>query len=154
MRILPPFEFKAIDAISAKRALGKMKKSSRFGSDGIASHFIKIAFPVISQSLCSIFMLSINTGKFPDCWKTARFAPIFKSGEQYDRSNYRPISVLPIVSRLFEKLIYDQLYNHLDKNKYLHTHQSSFRALHSVVICLLKSTNDWYVNIDNSKVNV
>ena len=71
-----PFEFKAIDAISAKRALGKMKKSFGFGSDGIASHFIKTAIPVISQSLCNIFNLSINTGKFPDSWKTARVAPI------------------------------------------------------------------------------
>ena len=80
-------------------------------------------------------------------------APVFKSGEHDDRSNYRPISVLPVVSRLFEKLVYDQLYNHLDKNKYLYLHQTSFRALHSAVTCLLKSTNDWYVNIDNSKVN-
>ena len=77
----------------------------------------------------------------------------FKSEEHDDRSNYRPISVLPVVSRLFEKLIYDQLYNHIDKNKYLYMHQSSFRALHSVVTCLLKSINNWYVNIDNSKVN-
>ena len=98
-----------------------MKKSFGFGSDGIASHFIKIAFPVISQSLCSIFNLSINTGKFPDCWKTSCVAPILKSGEHDDRSNYRPISVLPVVSRLFEKLIYDQLYNHLDKKISVHT---------------------------------
>ena len=147
------FEFKATGAVSEKRALGKMKKSFGFGFDGIASHFIKIAFPLISQSLCSIFNLSINTRKFPDSWKTARVAPIFKSGEHDDRSNYRPISVLPVVSRLFEKLIYDQLYNHLDKNKQLYTHQSSFRALHPVVTCFLKSTNGWYVNIDNSKVN-
>ena len=139
------FEFGAIDAVSAERALGKMKKSFGFWSDGIASHLIKIAFPVISQSLCSIFNLSINTGKFPDSWKTARVAPIFKSGEHDDRSNYRPISALPVVSRLFEKLIYDQLYNHLDRNKYLYIHQSSSRALHSVVTCLLKSTNDWYL---------
>ena len=120
------FEFKAIDTVSVERALGKTKKSFGFGSDGIASHFIKIAFPVISQSLCSNFNLSINTGKFPDSWKTARVAPIFKSGEHDDRSNYRPISVLPVVSRLFEKLIYDPLYNHLDKNKYLYMHLSSF----------------------------
>ena len=58
-----------------------MKKSSafEFGSDGIVSHFIKIAFPIISQSLCSIFNSSITTGKFPDSWKTARVVPIFKS---------------------------------------------------------------------------
>ena len=90
---------------------------------------------------------------FPDSWKTARVVPIFKNGERDDRSNYRPISALPVLSRLLEKLVYDHLYNHLDKNKHLYIFQSGFRSLHSVVTCLLKSTNDWYVNIDNSKVS-
>ena len=147
------FEFVAFDVVAAKKALSKMKNSFGFGSDGIASYFINIAFPLISQPLCDILIFSIYTGIFPDSWKTARVAPIFKNGERDGRSNYRPISILPVLSRLFEKLVYDQLYNHLDKNKLLYTFQSGFRTLHSIATCLLKSTNDWYVNIDNSKVN-
>ena len=68
-----------------------------------------------------------------------------------DRSNYRPISVLPVVPRLFEKLIYDQLYEYLDSNKHLFKDQYGFRNLHSVVSCLLNCTNDWYVNIERGK---
>ena len=128
-----------------------MKTSFSFGSDGIASHFIKIAFPIISHSLCRIYNLSIESGIFPDSWKIARVAPIFKSGSSEDRSNYRPISVLSVVSRLFEKLIYDQLYEYLDSNKHLFIDQYGFRNLHSVVSCLLNCTNDWYVNIDRGK---
>ena len=74
-----------------------------------------------------------------------------KGGRRGDRSNYRPISVLPVGSRLFEKLIYDQLYNYLDKNRYLVSHQSVFRSLHWVVTCLLKATNDWYLDTDRRK---
>ena len=82
----------------------------------------------------------------------ARVAPIFKGGKPDDRSDYRPISVLPVVSRLFEKLIYDQLYQYLlDKHKYLVSHQSGFRSLHSVVTCLLKGTSDWYIDLDNGR---
>ena len=143
----------AIDAVAAKNALSKMKNSFGFGSDDIASHFINIAFPVISQSLWDIFNFSINTGMFPDSWKTARVVPIFKNGECNYRSNYGPISVRPVLSKRFEKLGYDQLYNHLDKNKHLYIFQSGFRTLHSVLTCLLKSTNDSYVSIDNSKVS-
>ena len=95
--------------------------------------------------------MSIQSGIFADSWKIARVAPIFKSGSTEDRSNYRPISVLPVVSRLFEKLIYDQLYEYLDSNKHLFKDQYGFRNLHSVVSCLLNCTNDWYVNIDRSK---
>ena len=71
-----------------------MKNSFGFGSDGIASYFINIALPVISQPLCDIFNFSIYTGMFPDSWKTARVAHVFKNGERDGRSNYRPISVL------------------------------------------------------------
>ena len=88
---------------------------------------------------------------FPDSWKEARVTPILKSGKADDRSNYRPISVLPVVSRLFEKLIYDQLYKYLPSNKHLYSDQYGFRHLHSVVSCLLKCTNDWYFNIDRGK---
>ena len=78
---------------------------------------------------------------FPDSWKTAQVAPIFKNGDRDDRSNYRLISVLPVLSRLFEELAYDHLYNHLDK-KHLNIFQSGSRTQHSVVTCVLKSTND------------
>ena len=71
------FEFVAFDVVAAKKALSKMKNSFGFGSDGIASYFINIAFPVISQPLCYIFNFFIYTGMFPDSWKTARVAPNF-----------------------------------------------------------------------------
>ena len=90
-------------------------------------------------------------GKFPEDWKFARIAPIFKGGARDDRSNYRPISVLPFISRLFEKLIYNQFYEYLDRNKSLYEHQSGFRLLHSVTTSLMASTNDWYLNIDEGK---
>ena len=117
----------------------------------IASCFLKIALPVISESLCDIFNLSIATGCFPDSWKIARVAPIFKSGQPDDRSNYRPISVLPVLARVFEKFIHNQLYDYLDRNKHLFSNQSGFRALHSVVTCLLNNTDDWYVNMDDGR---
>ena len=85
------------------RDLQKHTLDSRV-TDGIASYFLKIALPVISESLCDIFNLSIATGCFPDSWKIARVAPIFKSGQTNDRSNYRPISVLPVLARVFENL--------------------------------------------------
>ena len=95
--------------------------------------------------------MSIESGILPDSWKLARVTPIFKNGSTKNRSNYRPISVLPVLSRLFEKLIYDQLYEYLDSNKHLFKDQYGFRNMHSVVSCLLNCTNDWYVNIDRGK---
>ena len=95
-----------------------------------------------------LFNLSLSLGRFPDSWKIARVAPIFKDGATDNKSNYRPISVLPVISRLFEKLIFDQLYDYLNRNQLIFLLQSAIRKLHSVLTCLLKSTNDWYLNID------
>ena len=90
-------------------------------------------------------------GLSPDCWKIARVAPVFKDGPADESSNYRPISVLPVVSRLFEKLIYDQLYHYLDSNKLIFGKQSAYRQLHSVLSCLLKCTTDRYLNLEGGK---
>ena len=116
-----PTEFRLhpIDVTIINRDLGKIKKSHGFRSDGIASNILIIAFPVIVNSICDIFNFSIFSVPFQDIWRLARVAPIFKGSTPDDLSNYRPISVLPVVSRLFEKLIYDQLYQYLNQHKYL-----------------------------------
>ena len=62
--------------------------------------------------------------------------------------NYRPISVLPVISRLFEKLIANQLYQYMNDNRHFSSGQSGFLRLHSTVTCLLKSTDDWYNGMD------
>ena len=128
-----------------------MKTSHGSGNDGIASYFLKIAFPIIKGSFCDLFSLSLFSGKFPDCWKIARVGPIFKSGQRDDRSNYRPISILPFNSHLFEKLLFNQFYDYLNTNKLIYRDQPSFISLHSVVTCLMKNTNDWYLNIDKGE---
>ena len=102
--------------------------------------------------LCDIFNLSLVTGRFPDSWKIARVSPIFKGGMENDRTNYWPISVLPILSRLFEKLVYDQLQEYLDTNNLLYSEQSGFRTLHSTVSCLLNFTSDCYIKMDKSQL--
>ena len=79
--------------------------------------------PVLASSLSIIFNTSLRQGAFPDFWKTARIAPIFKDGPENNKSTYhRPISVLPTVSHLFEKVLHGKLYQHLDENKLLYLH--------------------------------
>ena len=145
------FAFSAIMMDKLTASLNKMKTSHGSGNDGIASYFLKIALPIIKGSLCDLFNLSLFSGKFPDCWKIARVAPIFNSGQRDDRSNYRPISVLPFISRLFDKPLYNQFNDYPSTSKLIYRHQSGFRSLHSVVTCLMKNTNDWYLNIDKGE---
>ena len=106
----------------------------------------------METSLAVMFNTSIETSLFPKFWKLARVTPIFKGGDRSDTSNYRPIFILPVISRLFEKLIANQLYRYMNENNMFSSNQSGFRSLHSILACLLKNTNDWYSGLDLGKL--
>ena len=112
-----------------------MKVRKSFGNDNISGYFMKIVLPYICRILMLIFKISIETSNFPVSWKIARITPTYKEGEKSEKSNYRPISVLPVLSRLFEKLIYDQLCQYLERGGFLTSEQSGFRALHLSNTC-------------------
>ena len=77
---------------------------------------------------------------------------LFKKGKRDDPNNYRPISIIPTVTKT-EKIIYDQLCEYLNDNNLLTHCQSGFRSLHSVLTALIEATNCWSVNIDHGLVN-
>ena len=70
-----------------------------------------------------------------------------KAGSRSDPSNYRPISIIPVVAKVFERIVYDQLYHYLNENDLLSQHQSGFRSLHSTVTALIEATDNWSLNI-------
>ena len=105
------------------------------------------------ESLCKIFNKSVETGTFPSEWKTAKVFPVHNKDGKSDPNNYRPISVLPAVAKVIERIICDQLY-YLSRNKILTKHQSGFHSLHSTVTALLRATNERYFNIDQGNTNV
>ena len=97
----------------------------------------------METSLAILFNTSIETSQFLNYWKLARVTPIFKGGNRSDKSNYRPISILPVISKLFEKLIATSCNQYMTENNMLSSNQSGFRRLHSTLSCLLKNTDDW-----------
>ena len=92
-------------------------------------------------------------GIFPNEWKCAKVVPIHKQGKRNCVDNYRPISIIPAVAKVFERLIYDQVFQYITEKKILINCQSGFRGLHSTVTSLLEATNEWAYNIDHGNVN-
>ncbi len=100
-----------------------------------------------------IFNQAISLCTFPHEWKIARVIPLFKNGKRNLPGNYRPISVLPAISKIMERILYTQLYEYLSANNILSEHQFGFRKFHSTVTALLDCTNDWYINMDRELFN-
>ena len=105
------FIFKSIHAEQIREAIGKLRTSMSFSDDSISSYFLKQAMPFIEDSLVYLFNTSLETSQYPDHWKIARVSPIFSDGDKTEKSNSRAISVLPVVSKLFKKPVFNQLYD-------------------------------------------
>ena len=83
----------------------------------------------------------------------ASYFSLFKQRESSDLNNYRPISVISVVAKVFERIVYDQLYNLLNSEEIISKQQSGFRSLQSTVTALLEATDSWAFNIDRGYVN-
>ena len=112
----PSFHFTYIPVENVLTTLRYLKVSKSTGTDKIPAKMLRIAADVIAPSLTFIFDLSLSTGIFVDDWKNARVTPIHKDDSKLVTGNYRPISVLPIISKIFEQEIFQQLYKYMNKN--------------------------------------
>ena len=97
------FIFKSIHGEKIREAIGKLRTSTSFGDIDISSYFFKLAMHFSKDYLAYFFNTSIETSQFPDSRKTTHISPIVKGCDKAKESNYRPISVPTVVSRLFEK---------------------------------------------------
>ena len=146
--------FKLVSVDKVFKLLNGLPSTKATGLDKIPSKVLKAAAPTITPSLTHIFNNSILSCCFPSDWKMARLLPVYKNGPRGFPENYRPISILLAVSKLMERIMYDQLYRYFNENSILSKQQFGFRNFHSTASALLDSTNSWYVNMDRKLYNL
>ena len=110
---------------------------------------IKSLSDIVSPIICNIINDSFETGYFPNFCKTAKVIPLFKSGEKTDVQNYRPISILPIFSKIIEKVVHHQLYGFLQRNHILSPNQYGFRKKLSTSDAITDMLQFLYDKLDN-----
>ena len=121
--------------------------------DKISAKILKIAAPVIAQSISKLLNCSIELGVFPDRWKIAKVTPLFKSGERDDINNCRPVSVLPVLSKILERHVHIHLYEYFNVNNLLYAHQSGFRRYHGRETALIRIIDQMLFDLDKNRVS-
>ena len=133
-RVGKDFALHAADTSFARSELAKLKLSKASRLDKISVKLLKDAASFIAKPVTYLINLTTRRVKIPSQWKEARVTPMYKTGKKDDDNNYRPNSVLPLVSKGMERAIQVQLLSFLDDNKVLSVFQSDFRKKHSTEI--------------------
>ncbi len=136
------FRPEPVDTDTVILTIKSLKDTKAVGSGAIPPRFLIDALPVIIPYITCIINTSLATDIFSKAWKHAMVVPLFKSGDSNSVNNYRPISLLPIISNILKKIVANQLLHYLESNKLISNNQHGFRPRLSTETALTVITDN------------
>ena len=137
---------------SVSRKIKALKPNKAVGPDGITPKLLRLAEPAIVSPLTKLYARSITKGEVYNQWKKAHLCPVFKKDDPTDKSNYRPISLLSVPSKILESCISDTMLKHVTECDLLTEKQWAYRKGHSTELLLVHLTESWRQAVDNNLV--
>ena len=137
-----------VNSSTISSILKSLNPNKAHGCDNISIQMIKLCDDQIIKPLEMIFTNCLSMSYYPTLWKRANVTPVHKKSNKNDIKNYRPISLLPIFSKVFEKIIFNEIFGFLESNQLLSKNQSGFRSGDSCVSQLLSITHEIYRAFD------
>ena len=131
------------------KLLTNINENKATGPDNIPGKFLKMLAPEMSNIYTKLFQTSLDQGKVPDDWKTAKIMPIFKKGQKSNPSNYRPVSLTSITCKLLEHIIHSNIMDHFENHKILNNIQHGFRQKRSCESQLITTIDDFSNCLNN-----
>lgn len=147
------FKFNTVTEEEIYKVINSLK-SNAVGSDGISLRMIKLCVPYILPYIKHVINFSLTSSIFPHSWKAAVVHPIGKIPHPESNNDIRPISILPVLSKIAEKIIEHQIKNYIDQHKMFPVSQSGYRSRHSTTTALLKESDDIFTSWDNDEVTI
>ena len=146
------FDIPPVSASFIHQQLQNLKVNKATGVDDINAKYLKLSTSVIAQPLATILNLTITSGIYPVDLKKGKGHAYFQKSEKQDINNYRSISVLPVITGIFERHISTCLINFLDAHKLIYEQQSGFRCHHSCQTSLTKMVANWFTAMNNNEI--
>ena len=136
LNIKSNFIFNQTTEQTVLKILKDLKTYKAPGIDNIKGMFLRDGANILAAPIAQLCNISMSTMSFPSECKIAKLKPLFKKGSRTDPKNYRPISLLPLISKIIEKVVHEQTNAFLNENKIIFKFQSGFRSNHSTSTCL------------------
>ena len=146
------FKFSLIDEKLVLKMFSSLDERKATGPDVISAKLLRMVAQAISLSITYLFNASMQSGQIPTEWKEANIIPVPKSGDKDDVSSYRPVSVIPVLAKIFKSLVHRQLYDYLETNSLLNDAQFGFRPNRSIQYVLLRTVDDWKIALDQGEI--
>ena len=147
-----PFNIPLLAVHEVGRLINNLGNKKSMGPENISAFFLHLTLPYIVEPLTYIYNLCIEKNIFPTALKVAKVIPLPKAKDTSDPNNFRPISLLPLLSKPLERHIQKHLYEYLNVNALLHTKQSGFRPKHSCQTALISLYDSWLASINKSEI--
>lgn len=142
------FKVSTVSYDELRRTVRTLRNTGTCGIDGLPTIFVKRTFTVIGHVILNVVNNSLHTGHVPDSWKKALVYPIHKGGALNDPSQFRPISVVPLLAKITERIVQTQLYSYFSTNDLFSPTQHAYRRNHSTETALL-TVSDYILSAMN-----
>ena len=145
------FSFSMVDTNNVRKMLKEFKPKTSKGLDGISMKIIKHISDIIIEPITLLINQSLMTNTFPTKLKIAKIMPLLKKPNIFTPDNFRPISLLPCISKIIEKCVFTQIFEYFEKNKLLYGSQYGYRKNHSTETACLELVDKLYRQLDDNQ---
>ena len=148
------FNLKEVSVENVKKVIYSLKNSTATGTDFIDTRTLKLSAELIAPALAHVINLSISSSTFPGIWKHSKVIPLLKSPDvdPLQPKSYRPVALLPVLSKVLEKVVFKQLVEYLEENNLIHPNLHGSRSGHSTATALIQLYDRWAEEIEQGKM--
>ena len=137
------FSFLPVHPDLVAEIISGLKNSKSCGLDNIDTYILKLIKPHIVPAVTHIINLSIQTSTFPEDWKYSKIVPLYKKDDPLNAKNYRPVALIPVISKVLERVIFMQIVQYMESNNLFHSSHHGYRAGHNTCTALIELYDSW-----------
>ena len=136
-------DFSCVHPDEVMKIIGQLSNSTAFGLDNIDTYIIKLIKGEITPALTHIINLSLRHNTYPEKWKSSKVVPLYKKDDPLNPKNYRPVALIPVLSKVLERVVSQQIIQYLSKNNILNPNHHAYRSKHKTSTAMIQMVNSW-----------